>query len=384
MQTTPFPHDARIGIMKGGQLGKMLLQAMLSYDFKSVVLDSDPHAPCATLCDDFVLGDALDYEAVLKFGRSVDVLTIEFEHVNLDALETLEKEGRAVHPSSSVLRVIQDKGLQKEFYAKHGLPSSRFFLVDPEQDLNEQIQAAGFSYPVIQKTRMAGYDGKGVKKLSSPTDQPFTEPSLIEECVQIQKELAVLLARNPQGEVAVYPLIEMVFHPEKNLVQTLFAPARVSVDVEEKALALAHKLADELQLVGVLAVELFLTQDGQLLINESAPRVHNSGHHTIEANSTSQFEQHLRAIMGLPLGSTAMHSPAVMVNILGEDAFSGPVQYQGIQELMATPKVHLHLYGKKETRPHRKMGHFTVLDSSLDEALSKADSLNQSFKAISS
>ncbi|MFM2208293.1 MAG: hypothetical protein RL213_2268 [Bacteroidota bacterium] len=371
----------RLGILGGGQLGRMLIQEAANLDIRVAVLDPDPEAPCARLCERFVLGSFRDRDTVLSFGRTVDVLTVEIEHVNVDALETLENEGVLVRPSSRILRLVQDKGAQKIFYRTHGMPTAPFHLA---ADRTEVEKHSG-GLPFMQKLRTGGYDGKGVRPLKNISDlqEAFDAPSVLEKFVDLEKEISVIVARRPGGETLTYPAVEMEFNPEANLVEFLFSPARIDRATEAKAEKLAAQIADSLQLEGVLAVEMFLTKSGELLINEIAPRPHNSGHATIEANRTSQYEQHLRAVLDVPLGDTSLLQPSVMVNLLGEKGYDGEAAYVGMSECLAIRGVHIHLYGKSTTKPFRKMGHVTVCDDSLDAAIEKAKTVQRTLKVIS-
>lgn len=326
----------KLGILGGGQLGKMLLQSSSSFNVESFVLEPNSNGPAAHLCHHFTQGDFNNYNDVLKFGQQVDVLTIEIENVNVKALKQLQTEGKTVCPSPAIIEMIQDKGLQKQFYESVNLPSSSYQLYTNKAEVLAAISQGTIEFPFIQKLRKEGYDGKGVVVISneSATDKIFDAPSVIEEKISIDKELAVIVARNKNKEIACFPVVEMEFNPTANLVEYLFAPSNIDKNIAEQANDIAVKLAEGLELEGILAVELFLTTDGELLVNECAPRPHNSGHHTIEANITSQYEQHLRAILNLPLGSTKMLSPAVMVNLLGEANYSGKAVYQGLEEVL--------------------------------------------------
>ncbi len=367
----------RIGILGGGQLGKMLTQAAMNFDLHLSIMDSSPDAPCEPYCHNFVIGDLTDFDAVYAFGRQVELLTIEIENVNVPALKKLEDEGVLVSPSPEIIGVIQDKGNQKEFLRKHGIPTAGFEYLDGAADL---AKFRAF-FPAIQKLRREGYDGRGVLRIDSAADlaKGFSSPSIIEELVDIEKELAVIVARSRTGEMKVYPPVEMVFH-EANLIDYLVAPADIPPGVGKEAEALAVNVAEKLGIVGLAAVEMFLTRDGSLLVNEIAPRPHNSGHHTIDANVTSQYEQHLRAILGLPLGATDTLSPAVMLNLLGEPGFDGPVVYEGLNEALAVEGAKVHIYGKNGTKPHRKMGHVTILDSTREGAIAKARFVRDTLK----
>ena len=371
----------KIGMLGGGQLGRMLLQKAADYSLNFKILDPDPAAPSRFLAEEFVNGSFNDYDSVYKFGKNCDLITIEIEHVNVEALEKLEQEGILVYPQPRIIRLVQDKGMQKEFFQTNNIPTAPFAFVDNVNNMNNE----NIKLPVMQKLRKGGYDGKGVKKLSSPSDfaDAFQEPSLFEEVIPFKKEISVIVVRNKSGDCICYPLVDMEFNPEANLVEFLYSPANVSSVTEEKAKELALKIATKLEIVGVLAVEMFLTADDEIFVNEIAPRPHNSGHHTIEANETSQYEQHLRAILGLPLGKTDILSPSVMVNLLGEKSFEGPVAYQSMEEVLKMPGVHVHLYGKKFTRPFRKMGHVTVLGSTITEAKEKATIVKKLLKVVS-
>ena len=368
----------RLGILGGGQLGRMLIQKSIDYNVKTIVLDSDIDCPCSTICDEFIAGNINDYDTVLKFGSSADVLTIEIEHVNVDALEMLQKLGKKVYPQPEVIRLVQDKGLQKMFYEKNKIPTSPFFLTESRNGL----MARAPKFPFVQKLRKSGYDGRGVVKISSEHDmsKSFDAPSVVEEMIDVKKEISVLVARNTLGETSVFPVVELVFNQDVNLVESLFAPADISPSLEKEACDLASRIIISLDMVGLLAVEFFITHTGILLVNEIAPRPHNSGHHTIEANLTSQYEQHVRAILGLPLGSTKKIYDAVMLNLLGEPGFEGEAVYENIETILAIESVYLHLYGKKFTRPFRKMGHITILGETLDAALTKAKEVSTYFK----
>lgn len=366
----------RIGILGGGQLGKMLTQAAMNFDLHLSIMDGSPDAPCEPYCHNFVVGDLNDFDAVYAFGRDVELLTIEIEDVNVPALKKLESEGILISPSPEIIGVIQDKGNQKAFLQSNGIPTAAFALAHGPGDVKK------FNvFPAIQKLRRAGYDGRGVRRIDSAARaaDAFTEPSIVEELIDIAKELSVIVARSRTGEMKVYPSVEMVFH-EANLIDFLRAPADIPPRVEKEAEELAVTVAERLGIVGLAAVEMFLTRDGRVLVNEIAPRPHNSGHHTIEANVTSQYEQHLRAIIGLPLGSTATLSPAVMVNLIGEPGFDGPVRYEGLDETLKVEGASVHIYGKKTTRPHRKMGHVTIVDPSPEGAMKKARFVRDTLK----
>ena len=351
-------------------MGRMLLQEAANYDVRVAILDPSPDAPCASMSHEFVCGSFQDYDTVIAFGKGKDVMSVEIEHVNTDALEALENSGVEVYPKPSFLRMVQDKGLQKQFYAAHAIPTAPFRLIENASSLN----AEELRFPFVLKSRTGGYDGKGVQVVRSAADlaQTFEGPCVLEEVIDFEKELAVIIARNKHGEISIFPLVEMEFNPEANLVEFLFSPAHVSPALEEQAQTIAKTIVESSNFVGLLAVELFLTKDGQLLVNEMAPRPHNSGHHTIEACTTSQYEQHLRAILSLPLGKSTLVQPAVMINLLGAAGHDGPVYYRGLTEALQIPGVHVHIYGKPRTKPFRKMGHVTVTDSDLTVAQERA------------
>jgi len=371
----------RLGILGGGQLGRMFIQEAGNYDVRVSVLDPSADAPCAAIAHTFVQGNFADYDDVYAFGKTVDLLTIEIEHVNVEALERLRDEGLTICPDPDVLRIIRDKGLQKQFYHQKGIPTAPFHLVE------NKAEAATFlaEFPFMQKLRRGGYDGKGVTPLRTTDDlaNAFDAPSVLEKMVPFEKELAVIVARNVSGEINTFPLVEMVFNPEANLVEMLSCPAHVSPHTAAEADRIAREIAEHLSLTGILAVELFMLSDSSLLVNEIAPRPHNSGHQTIEGNVTSQYEQHLRAILNLPLGDPSLIAPSVMVNVLGEKGHSGPVKYFGLEEVMKWPGVYVHLYGKTETRPFRKMGHVTVVHADLAEARRIGREVLHTLKVIS-
>lgn len=376
-----FYDNLKLGVLGGGQLGRMLIQSAMNYNVSVYILDPDVNAPCKEFASEFHHGSLKSYETVYNFGKKVDVLTIEIESVNTEALEQLEKEGVKVLPQFNVIRLIQDKGLQKEFYKERGIPTAEYFLLENKEELKDFESF----FPAVQKLRREGYDGRGVFKIKSSSDIEggFNNPSVLEKLIDFEKEISVIVARNASGEVRAYPTVELDFHPEQNLVEYLFSPADISEEMEQKAQDIAKKVAEEIGIIGLLAVEMFITKDGQILVNEIAPRTHNSGHHSIEANITSQFEQHLRSVLNLPLGATDIKTNAVMVNLLGEPGHDGAAKYAGIEEVLATEGVGLHLYGKKFTRPFRKMGHITVVDKDMAEAKRKARFVKNKLKVIS-
>ena len=370
-----------IGLLGGGQLGRMLLQAAIDLDLQIACLDPDAEASCHSLTPNFQRGSFQDYETVYRFGQAYDVISIEIEHVNIDALKQLESEGKKVYPQPHILQMIQDKRLQKQFFKDHGFPTADFVLTDNQASLSQHIDFL----PAFHKLGKGGYDGKGVQYIAdgASVSKGFDAPGLLEKAVDFEKELAVIVARNPQGETAVFPAVEMVFHPEQNLVEFLFSPADISANIEKQAEKIAVDLINKLELVGVLAVEMFLTKNGQVLINEIAPRPHNSGHQTIRGNESSQYEQHLRAITGLPLGSTKSFGYAGMLNLLGAEGFTGPAKYEGLADILAIPGVFPFLYGKKITKPFRKMGHITILGDSKDAIIEKANQVKNLIRVIS-
>ncbi|MFN8294085.1 MAG: 5-(carboxyamino)imidazole ribonucleotide synthase [Chitinophagales bacterium] len=371
----------KVGIVGGGQLGRMLLQQAANYPIETFVLENDTQAPAAHLCHHFQLGSITDFDTVLQFGRKVDVLTIEIENVSVEALFQLEKEGVKVIPRPAVLQTIKDKGLQKQFYETHQIPSPEFVLLGSAKDLQQKLDFL----PAAQKMRTGGYDGKGVQLLWNEGDmvKAFSEPSLLEKMVDIEKEIAVIVACNESGETAVFPPTEMVFDPQLNLVDYLIAPANLSEAQIAKAEELALQVCSAFASPGIFAVEMFLNKDAELLVNETAPRVHNSGHQSIEGNYVSQFDMLLRVLQNLPLGSTKTIKPALMLNVLGEDGFSGNAQYEGLPAVLQLEGVSVHLYGKKQTKPGRKMGHVTIIADNRRELLSKAAIVKNTLKVKS-
>jgi len=370
--------QTKLGILGGGQLGRMFIQEAINYNISVSILDPDADAPCKNICDVFTVGSLGDYHTVYNFGKDLDLITIEIEKVNVDALEDLEKAGVTVYPQPHIIRLIQDKGLQKQFFKENDIPTSPFQLFNNR----EQLAAANLSFPYIQKLRKDGYDGRGVKKISNQQDleQAFDQPNLSEHLVDFEKEIAVIVARNANGEVSTFPMVEMDFNPEANLVEFLISPSTYSSDIQQRAENIAKNIAESLKIVGILAVEMFLTKDHQILVNEVAPRPHNSGHQTIEGNYTSQFEQHLRAIFNLPLGDTKSIANAIMINLLGESNYEGIAEYEGLEEILRLKGVYVHLYGKKFTKPFRKMGHVTIIDEDREKAIEKARFVKEHIK----
>ena len=380
-----FSSQHKVGILGGGQLGKMLLYTTRKFDIQTYVLDSNPEAPSKIACDAFFVGDLMDYETVFEFGKKVDTLTIEIENVNVSALRALEHEGVNVYPAADTLAIIQNKAKQKLFYSEHGLPTASFTRYTNSEELTTAIENEAQTLPFVWKSAQFGYDGKGVKVIRTLSDMkalPNVE-CIAEDLVPFKKELAVTVARSPQGEIRAYPVVEMEFHPEANQVEYVLCPARISNAIEKKAERVALNTAAAFKHVGLLAVELFLTQDDNILINEVAPRPHNSGHQTIEASYTSQFEQHIRAVLNLPLGETRNKVSGVMVNLVGAEGYNGTVVYQNIEKILELEGVTPHIYGKKETRPFRKMGHVTIVHSEIDKAREIAQQVKETIKVIS-
>lgn len=376
-----FYQDFKLGILGGGQLGRMLIQACTNFDLHSSVLDKDANAPCSLLASSFKPGDITDFDTVYAFGKTVDMLTIEIENVNVEALKKLEEEGLTVYPQPAIIDIIKDKRRQKMFYREHGIPTADFVLVDNREAIKQHMDFL----PAFNKLGTGGYDGGGVQRIRNAEDieKGFDAPGLLETLVDFACEISVIAARNSKGEVSVFPAVECVFHPEHNLVDYLFAPSEVSPEIEEKAEKIARQVIESFGLVGLLAVEMFVTRDGEVLVNEVAPRPHNSGHQTINANITSQYEQHLRAILGLPLGATDIILPSAMVNLLGEAGYTGPAKYEGLDDLLAIEGASIFLYGKKETRPQRKMGHVTIVDQNADALKRKVEEVKKVIKVIS-
>ncbi len=380
-----FSSTFKLGILGGGQLGKMLLYDTRKFDVYTTVLDASNEAPCKIACNEFQLGDLMDYDAVYNFGKQVDVLTFEIENVNTDALETLEKEGVKVYPSSKTLRTIQNKAKQKLFYRDHEIPTADFSRFAYASEIIDAIHNGGLEFPFVWKSAQFGYDGNGVKIIRTEADLkelPNVE-CITEVLVPFKNELAVIVARNFNGEIATYPVVEMEFHPEANQVEYVICPARIDKKVAKKAIETALKVSEAFNHVGILAVEMFQTKDNHILVNEVAPRPHNSGHHTIESSYTSQFEQHIRAILNLPLGKTDSKVGGIMVNLVGAEGHTGNVVYQNIEAIMKMPGVTPHIYGKKQTRPFRKMGHVTIVNEDLNEARKIAEEVKNTIKVIS-
>ncbi len=380
-----FSSNFKLGILGGGQLGKMLLYETRKWDITTHVLDPSNESPCRIACNKFVKGDLMDFDTVLNFGRKVDVLTIEIENVNLTALKELEAKGVRVYPPTRTLETIQNKVTQKLFYTDNNLPTAEFTRFAYTSEIEDSVDNGGLHYPFVWKKAQFGYDGQGVKIIRAIEDLqglPNVE-CLAEELIGFKTELAVIVARSVSGDVITYPVVEMEFHQEANLVEYVICPARIAPDVAEKARRIALQVSDKLQHVGILAVELFQTHENDILVNEVAPRPHNSGHFSIEASYTNQFEQHLRAILDLPLGSTESKLAGIMVNLVGAEGHEGPVLYEHMEEIMKIGGVTPHIYGKKVTRPFRKMGHVTVVHENLSDARKIAQQVKETISVIS-
>ncbi|HET8837845.1 MAG TPA: 5-(carboxyamino)imidazole ribonucleotide synthase [Flavobacteriaceae bacterium] len=380
-----FSSDFKLGILGGGQLGKMMLYETRKFDIQTHVLDPNEEAPCRISCNYFEQGDLIDYDTVLQFGRNVDVLTFEIESVNVEALEQLEKEGKKVFPASETLRKIQDKSVQKEFYKKHKIPTANFHFFSTKAEMTEALVLKKLAFPFVWKSATGGYDGKGVSVIGNDEDAiPLPDVAcIVEEMIRFKNELSVIVARNVSGEMKTYPVVEMEFHPEANQVEYVICPARIDEKVAEKARNIALKVSEAFDHVGLLAVEMFQTKDDEILVNEVAPRPHNSGHYSIEGSYTNQFEQHIRAILDLPLGNTESKVGAVMVNLVGSENHEGNVVYQNMEEILGLKGVTPHIYGKKLTRPFRKMGHVTIVNKDLNEARKIAEEVKKTIHVIS-
>jgi len=380
-----FSSNFKLGILGGGQLGKMMLYDTRKFDIYTCVLDPSAEAPARLACDEFTVGDLLDFDTVVNFGRTVNVLTIEIENVNVDALETLENEGVKVFPSSKMLRTIQNKGTQKLFYRDNNIPTADFSRFAYTSEIDETVENGGLSYPFVWKSTRFGYDGTGVKVVKQASDLehlPNVE-CIAEDLIPFKNELAVIVARNEKGDLKTYPVVEMEFHPEANQVEYVICPARIPDAIAKKAELVALKTAKAFEHVGLLAVEMFQTETDDIIVNEVAPRPHNSGHYSIEASYTSQFEQHLRCVLGLPLGNTQSKVAGVMVNLVGAEDYTGNVLYKNIEKILAMNGVTPHIYGKKQTRPFRKMGHVTIVNEDITVARDVAEKVKRTIKVIS-
>ena len=381
-----FSSDFKLGILGGGQLGKMLLTETRKFDIQTLVLEPSEEAPARFGCNGFYKGSLMDFDTVYKFGNMVDLLTIEIENVNLDALDKLEEEGLPIYPSPKTLRLIQNKGRQKDFYVANGIPTSAHQRFVDIYDLRKSLEKDELNFPFVWKSAQFGYDGNGVKICLSALDLvklPEVE-CIAEQLVPFKNELAVIVVRSVSGVVKTYPVVEMEFHPEANQVEYVICPARIDEKVAQKATEVALKVSEAFNHVGLLAVEMFQTEDDEILVNEVAPRPHNSGHYSIEASYTSQFENHIRSILDLPLGNTDSKVAGIMVNLVGEEGYSGQVVYENIEKIMAIDGVTPHIYGKRETRPFRKMGHVTIVNEDMTEARRIAEEVKNSIRVISS
>jgi 5-(carboxyamino)imidazole ribonucleotide synthase len=372
-----FYQDFKLGVLGGGQLGKMLIQSGIDLNIEFNVLDPDPKAPCHQISN-FTCGKLTDFDTVIAFGEKCDLITIEIENVNTAALKQLVKTGKKVFPQPDIIELIQDKRVQKLFYRQNQIPTAEFILTETKDDVSRN---ASF-LPAVNKLGKGGYDGQGVQIIRTANDitKAFDAPGLLEKLIDFEKEISVIVSRNERGEVMAFPSVEMVFHPEANLVEYLLSPAQIPDATNKIALELATKVISKLKMVGLLAVEMFVTRDGQVLVNEIAPRPHNSGHHTIEANVTSQYQQHLRAILGLVPGNTDTVRPAAMVNLLGEEGHTGLANYVGLEEVLAVEGTYVHLYGKKMTKPFRKMGHVTIVDNDIEGLKRKINFVKKTLK----
>ncbi|MCP9768178.1 5-(carboxyamino)imidazole ribonucleotide synthase [Lacihabitans sp. LS3-19] len=376
-----FDNTLKIGILGGGQLGKMLIQTALDLDLDINVLDNDANCSCSQIANRFVKGDIADFDSVYAFGKDLDVITIEIENVNIKALKKLQDEGKKVFPQPQVVEIIKDKCTQKKFFKANNIPTSEFILVD---NLAQIYQNKDF-LPAVNKIGVGGYDGRGVQTIKSEKDieKGFDAPGILEKFVDFEKELAVIVARNTDGDVETFPVVEMVFHPVANLVEYLFSPAAISDDIAEKAKQIAIKTIKAFDMVGLLAVEMFLTKNGEILVNEVAPRPHNSGHHTQKANLVSQYDQHWRAILGLPLGDTKAISTAAMVNILGAEGHEGDAKVEGLEVILKEDNIFPFFYGKKKTKPFRKMGHVSILAADFEKLKEKVTFVQENLRVIS-
>ncbi len=371
----------RIGILGGGQLGRMLLQAAANYPVETFVLENDSECPAAHLCHHFTKGDIKDFDAVYNFGKNLDAITIEIENVNVEALEKLEAEGVKVYPKPTVLKTIKNKILQKEYYQQHSIPSSEFVITNNLAELNQQEKFL----PAVHKIGEGGYDGKGVQLLKTKDDiaKGFDAPAVLEKMVSIHKEIAQMVAVSSRGETALYPPVEMLFDPSLNLLDYQLCPAELEEKTLWKIEAIALTTVRNFKSPGIFAVEMFVDAAGNVLVNETAPRVHNSGHHTIEAHYSSQFDMLWRIMLGYPLGNTDAILPSIMVNIIGAEGFSGDVKYEGLEEVLKIENVFVHLYGKKQTKPGRKMGHVTILSKEKQKLLHQSNKVKRTLLAKS-
>lgn len=379
-----FSSDFKLGVLGGGQLGRMLLSETQKFDIYTIILDKSPEAPCAEICNEFHQGDLFDFDTVYNFGKKVDLLTIEIENVNIDALDKLESEGLTIYPKPKDLRIIQNKSTQKLFYVDHEIPTAPFSRFTSLEELKHSYSNGAVQLPCVWKSARFGYDGNGVKILRAEAD--FTQlpnvECITETLIPFKNELAVIVARNKDGETKTYPVVEMEFHPEANQVEYVICPARIEESVAKKAQDIALKVADSFDFIGLLAVEMFQTEENEILVNEVAPRTHNSGHYSIEASYTNQFEQHLRSILNLPLGNTESKVAGIMVNLVGAEGYTGDVVYENIEEILQIDGITPHIYGKKTTKPFRKMGHVTIVNKDINKAREVAQKVKETIKVI--
>ena len=380
-----FSSNFKLGVLGGGQLGKMLLSETQKFDIYTLILDENPQAPCAQICNEFHQGNLLDFDTVYNFGKKVDLLTIEIENVNIDALDKLENEGLTVYPKPANLRIIQNKARQKLFYTDNQIPTADFSHYAFLEELKHAYENSIIEFPFVWKSARFGYDGTGVKVVRDYTDlQSLPEGECIaEKLVPFKNELAVIVARNVDGAIKTYPVVEMEFHPEANQVEYVICPARIEDSVAKKAQEIALKVANTFDFVGLLAVEMFQTENDEILVNEVAPRTHNSGHYSIEASYTNQFEQHVRSILNLPLGNTESKVAGIMVNLVGAEGYTGDVYYKNIEDILNIDGVTPHIYGKKTTKPFRKMGHVTIVNKDINKAREIAQQVKETIKVIS-
>jgi 5-(carboxyamino)imidazole ribonucleotide synthase len=380
-----FSSNFKLGVLGGGQLGRMLLAEAQKFDISTSILDSSAEAPCAQICNEFHQGNLLDFETVYNFGKQVDLLTIEIENVNIDALDLLEREGLTIYPTPKSIRIIQSKATQKNFYKDKNIPTAPYFHYAYLEELKHSYHNNIIEFPFVWKAARFGYDGTGVKIVRAFEDLENLPKGecIVEKLIPFKNELAVIVARNHNGEVASYPVVEMEFHPEANQVEYVICPARIDDNIAKKAREVALKVADAFDFVGLLAVEMFQTEEDEILVNEVAPRTHNSGHYSIEASYTNQFEQHLRSILNLPLGNTESKVAGIMVNLVGAEGHTGEVVYENIDKILQIDGVTPHIYGKKITKPFRKMGHVTIVDKDIVKARKVAQQVKKIIKVIS-
>ena len=380
-----FSSDFKLGVLGGGQLGRMLLAETQKFDIYTSILDSSPEAPCAQICNEFHQGNLLDFNTVYNFGKQVDLLTIEIENVNIDALDLLEREGLTIYPTPKSIRIIQSKATQKNFYKDKNIPTAPYFHYAYLEELKHSYQNNIIEFPFVWKAARFGYDGTGVKIVRTFEDLENLPQGecIVENLIPFKNELAVIVARNSSGEVTSYPVVEMEFHPEANQVEYVICPARIDDSIAKKAREIALKVADAFNFVGLLAVEMFQTEEDTILVNEVAPRTHNSGHYSIEASYTNQFEQHLRSILNLPLGNTDNKVAGIMVNLVGAEGHTGNVVYENIDKILQIDGVTPHIYGKKITKPFRKMGHVTIVNKDINKARKVAQEVKEIIKVIS-